>query len=330
MEAGQLMKKFFFLFCGAYVALFASASSARGDDRVVIYSSVEDYRQEYFQEKLDERFPDYEIVIEYIPTGNNAAKLKAEGLETGCDIILGLDVSYAKSLSENFADLSDYDYSEYLDELVPAVKKYMFWDRWSGCIVINPKILAEKGLEVPKSYEDLLKPEYRELIVMPNPKSSGTGYFFLFCLYKAWGADKTFEYFDKLAPNVLQFTASGSGPINALMRGEAAIGFGMTFQAVTQRNSGAPLEITYFKEGAPYNGTVLAIIDGKQNRQPVADVFHFLRNVLLYDDKKLFTPEKIFKNQEIDIPNYPQVPYADMTGIDSEEEKAALLARWTY
>lgn len=325
-----MIKKCFFLFCVVYFALFAPASSAHGDNRVVIYSSLEDYRQEYVHEKLNEHFPDYEIVIEYIPTGNNAAKLKAEGLETECDIVLALDVSYARSLSEFLADLSAYDYSEYLDELVPAVKKYMIWERWSGCIVTNPKILAEKGLEAPKSYEDLLRPEYRELIVMPNPKSSGTGYFFLFCLYKAWGADKTFEYFDKLSPNVLQFTASGSGPINALTRGEAAIGFGMTFQAVTQRNSGAPLEITYFKEGAPYNGDVFAIIEGKQNRQPVVDVFNFLRDVLVYDDKKLFSPEKIFKNQEIDIPNYPQVPYADMTGIDSEEEKAALLARWTY
>ncbi|MDR0764816.1 MAG: extracellular solute-binding protein [Synergistaceae bacterium] len=326
------MKKYFFLFCAVAVCvvLFASASSARDDNRVVIYSSVEDFREEYFYGKLNEKFPDYEIVIEYLPTGNSAAKLKAEGLETECDIVLALDVSYAASLSEFLADLSAYDYSEYLDELVPTVKKYMIWERWSGCIVTNPKILSEKGLEVPKSYEDLLKPEYRELIVMPNPKSSGTGYFFLFCLYKAWGADKTFEYFNKLAPNVLQFTASGSGPINALMRGEAAIGFGMTFQAVTQRNSGAPLEITYFKEGAPYNSSAFAIIDGKQNRQPVMDVFNFLRDVLVYDDKKLFSPEKIFKNQEIDIPNYPRVPYADMTGIDSEEEKAALLAGWTY
>jgi iron(III) transport system substrate-binding protein len=310
--------------------LFASASSASGDNRVVIYSSVEDYRQDYFQEKLNERFPDYEIVIEYLPTGNSAAKLKAEGLETECDIILALDVGYAASLSEFLADLSAYDYSEYLDELVPAVKKYMTWERWSGCIVTNPNVLAEKGLEAPKAYEDLLKPEYRELIVMPNPKSSGTGYFFLFSLAKAWGTDKALEYFDKLAPNVLQFTASGSGPINALMRGEAAIGFGMTFQAVTQRNSGAPLEITYFEEGAPYNSAVFAIIEGKQNRQPVVDVFNFFRDVLVYDDIKLFSPEKIFKNQEMEVPNYPQVPYADMTGIDSEEEKAALLARWTY
>jgi iron(III) transport system substrate-binding protein len=324
------MKKSFSLLCAVFIVFLASVSLAQDDERVVIYSSVEDFREEYFYKRLSEEFPDYEIVIEYLPTGNSAAKLKAEGLATECDIILALDVSYAASLSEFLADLSAYDYSEYLDDLVPAVKKYMTWERWSGCIVTNPKVLAEKGLEAPKSYDDLLKPEYRELIVMPNPKSSGTGYFFLFNLTKAWGTDKTFEYFDKLAPNILQFTASGSGPINALMRGEAAIGFGMTFQAVTQRNSGAPLDITYFKEGAPYNSAVFAIIEGKQNRQPVVDIFNFFRDVLIYDDLKRFSPEKIFKNQEIEIPNYPQVPYADMTGIDSEEEKAALLARWTY
>ncbi|MDR3165205.1 MAG: extracellular solute-binding protein [Synergistaceae bacterium] len=324
------MKKCFSLFCLACVVFWAAVSSAQDDKRVVIYSSVEDFREEYFHKRLNEEFPNYEIVIEYLPTGNHAAKIKAEGLKTECDIFLGLDVSYAASLDKYFANLSSYDYGEYVDELVPANKKYMTWDRWSGCIVTNPQVLESKGLGMPNSYEDLLKPEYKGLIVMPNPRSSGTGYFFLFSLARAWGTDKAFDYFDKLAPNVLQFTTSGSGPINALMHGEAAIGFGMTFQAVTQRNSGAPLEITFFKEGAPYNGTAFGIIEGKQRKQRVLDVFNFLRSTLIYEDKKMYVPEKIFKGQEVDIPNYPQVPYADMTGIDSEEEKAALLAGWTY
>jgi iron(III) transport system substrate-binding protein len=326
----MLKKSVLFVFLIFSLLVFPISSRAGDENRVIIYSMLEDFREEYLSKRLDEKFPDYDIVIEYIPTGNCAAKLKAEGTDTECDIFLALDISYANSIKENFADLSSYDYSEYMDELIPAAKKYMIWERWSGCIVTNPQVLAAKGLPAPKSYEDLLKPEYKGLVSMPNPKTSGTGYFFLFYLAKAWGTDKAFEYFDKLSSNVLQFTTSGSGPIKALVQGEVAIGLGMTFQAVVQRNSGDPLEITFFEEGAPYNGSAFGIIEGKQNKRAVKDVFNFLRDTLIYEDKKLFGPEKIFKKQEITIENYPNVPYADMTGIDSEETKKTLLERWIY
>ena len=84
--------------------------------------------------------------------------------------------------------------------------------------------LEEKNLAVPTSYADLLKPEYKGLVSMPNPKSSGTGYMFLKSLVNAWGEEEAFAYFDQLAENILQFTSSGSGPVNALVQGEAAIG----------------------------------------------------------------------------------------------------------
>ena len=67
--------------------------------------------------------------------------------------------------------------------------------------------LKEKNLSKPTSYEDLLKPEYKGLISMPNPKASGTGYMFLKSLVNEWGEEKTFSYFDKLTPNVLQYTS---------------------------------------------------------------------------------------------------------------------------
>ena len=58
---------------------------------------------------------------------------------------------------------------------------------------------------------------------MPNPRSSGTGYNFLKSLVNAWGEDEAFAYFDRLAENVYQFTSSGSGPVNALVQGEADV-----------------------------------------------------------------------------------------------------------
>lgn len=300
------------------------------DNRVVIYSSCEDYRNEYFAKRLKEQFPDYDVVIEYMPTGNNAAKLLAEGLNTEADIVYDMEYGYMESLEPYFADLSaDYDFSIYLDDLVPASKKYLPEYINSGAIILNTQVMEKNGLDVPTCYADLLKEEYRGLISMPNPKSSGTGYMFLKSLVNAMGEDAAFDYFDQLSENILQFTSSGSGPVNALVQGEAAIGLGMIGQAVVEINKGAPLQILWFDEGCPYTAYACGMIEGKQTRQAVKDVFDFFYTTLTYEDKQFF-PESIYKGKTFEMDNYPQnVPYADMSG-NTADEKTRLLENWEY
>ena len=226
-------------------------------------------------------------------------------------------------------DLSDYDFSKYLEDTVissyftPALRN-------GGAIIVNPEVLAEKGLSKPTCYEDLLKPEYKGLISMPNPKSSGTGYMFLKALVNAMGEQEAFQYFDKLSENILAFTSSGSGPVNALKTKEAAIGLGMTAQTVTAINDGANLEIIFFEEGSPFSLYGQAIIKGKESRQCVKEVFDFLVNTYTEETNKKFFPEQIFKDKVFEVENYPSnIKYADMSN-DTMEEKTRLLDQWNH
>ena len=48
-------------------------------------------------------------------------------------------------------------------------------------------------------------------------------------------------------------------------------------------------------------------------------------------DKEFFSPEKVLKEQENRIENYPEdIRYADMTGIEDIQEKERLLSLWRY
>ena len=307
----------------------ASGGNA-ADNKVVIYSGAEEYRNEYFLKRLNEEFPDYDISIEYMPTGNLAAKLAAEGTDTDMDIFYDLDFSYAGLVEQYLADVSEYDQSIFVDDCKVESGKYIAATRNGGAIIINPDVLAEKGLAEPTSYEDLLKPEYKGLISMPDPKSSGTGYMFVKSLVNAWGEDEAFEYFGKLAENILQFTSSGSGPVNAPVQKEAAIGLGMTAQAVTAINEGANLKILFFEEGSPYSLYGYAMPEGKQNRPAVKAVFDFFYNTLVKEDKELYYPEQVFVDQTNNIENYPtNIKYADMHG-NTTDEKTRLLEKWEY
>jgi iron(III) transport system substrate-binding protein len=316
----------------AGVTAAAVATGTKEDNRVVIYTSTEDFRTEHMQQLLKDKFPAYDIIIQVLSTGNHAAKIKAEGIATEADIILNLETGYLEGLTDVLADLSSFNIAEFLPELVPAHRKYLPWDKSSGAVIFDRKDLESKGLPVPSSYDDLLKPVYKGRLSMPNPKSSGTGYMFLKSLVNARGEDAAFAYFDKFAENVLQFTTSGSGPVNALLQKEAAIGLGMTLTAVQAVNSrGAAFELLFFKEGAPSTTTGMAIIKGKDARPAVREVFDFIITKVVRDDNELYCPEAIFRDSVNKIPNYPKnIPYADMKGIANLAEKERLLAKWKY
>lgn len=326
-------KKIMYLIMALFIIpclLFVTACG-ESKESILIYTSSEDYKIEHMNKCLREKFPDYDITVEYMSTGNHAAKLLAEELSTECDITHDLDYAYLAKLDGKgvLADLSSYNKTIYVDD-VNLSENYIIELRNGGGIILNTSVLSKRGLAEPTSYTDLLKPEYKGLISMPNPKASGTGYMFLKSLVNAWGETEAYSYFDKLTTNILQYTSSGSGPVNALVQGEVAIGLGMLSQAVVEMNEGAPLKIIFFEEGAPYSLYGQSIIKGKETRECVKEVFDYLINEYNYINNELFFPEKIYKDKNYVVTNYPQnIKYADMSN-NSSDEKTRLLDKWTH
>ena len=154
---------------------------------------------------------------------------------------------------------------------------------------------------------------------------------FLYSLVKAWGETEALTYFDGLTSNILAYTSSGSGPVNALVNREVAVGFGMISQAVTKINDGnKDLEILFFEEGAPFNLYGNAIVKGKKQRQAVKDVMDYLDSYYTNESNKQFYPEPVLKGADYQIANFPtDITYADMTG-NNLSAKEALLAKWTH
>lgn len=303
---------------------------------ITIYATCEDVRFENVQKMLTAQFPEYDIRLQYKSTGELAAKLANEGTQTNCDIVFDLENTYMEKLGENLAvldGLPGVDFDVYLSELVPSSHRYIPLIRTSGAIVINEKMLSEKGLSLPTCYDDLLKPEYKGLISMPNPKASGTGYVFYLSMVNSRGQEAALTYFDALASNLSGsgFTSSGAGPIKALKLGTAAIGLCMTWQAVSEINSGADYRICYFEEGAPFNAYSSAIIAGKETDQDIQKVFAYLVSDVTPKDKELFAPEPIYKDKTYTIENFPSdIRYADMTGLQDITVKDKLLDAWKY
>lgn len=297
-------------------------------DRVVIYSSMEEERNQDLKKMVKEEFPDMDVVVQYMATGNCAAKIKNEGTKVEADIVLDLETAHMKDVKDNFADLSDFDTSIYLDG-VNNDSNYLTWTKYTMNLINDNKYFKEHKLNIPKTYDDLLKPEYKGLIAMPDPKTSGTGYGFYLNVVNIMGEDKAIEYFKKLKENMREYTTSGSGPTNLLKQGEIAIAMGMTSQGVHAINEGYDFKIVSLDTGSPYNTTSFGIIKGKETNENVRKVFQWLINDFGKYDKEHYLPDIILKDQDNKVENYPtDLVDADMTGIDSIETKDKLTEKW--
>lgn len=320
------MKKYICLIF-LFILLITTGCSKKAG-QVVIYTSMEENRNKALKEQLAEKFPDKDIVVQYLSTGNSAAKIKNEGTNVEADIVLDLETAHMVDLEDNFADLSSFDTSIYLDG-VNKSNRYLTWTKYTMALVIDKNYFDKHNLSVPKTYDDLLKSEYKNLIAIPDPKTSGTGYAFYLNAVNIMGEDKAIEYFKKLKNNLREFTTSGSGPTNLLKQGEIAIAMGMTSQGVEAINEGYNFKIVSLKTGAPYNTTSFGIIKGRENKENVREVFEWLMNDFGKYDKEYFLPDKILKKQEVKVKNYPtNLKDAKMDGIDSVSVKQDLISKW--
>lgn len=332
--------------------LSVGALTGCGNNKTIyIFTAHEENRIQLYNKELKTHFPDYNIQVVSKTTGALMSELQASGTNTQCDIFVGIEITNAEILlkgNENlFADLSDYDTSHYVDEVLQyqndtilgdlstrkGHKKYHIQDKEAGCIVYSKSLCGDN---VPTSYNDLLDASYKGKIIMPNPKSSGTGYYFYNGLVSTLGKNEAISYFNSLNDNVKEWSSSGSGPVKGVDKKEIAVGLGMHFQAVEYANKNSDIGITYFSEGSPYTLYTMGMINGKQNRPEVKEVYDYFFSHVNYLDNSEIVPETIYKPEFAKAPTVANwkspsdygVDYTSMRNLLDPNFKQELLDAW--
>jgi iron(III) transport system substrate-binding protein len=129
----------------------------------------------------------------------------------------------------------------------------------------NSELLASRGVTAPTCWKDLTDPQYRGLVQIPNPNSSGTAYTMLATLVQLLGEDEAFDYLAALSRNIGTYTVSGAAPVKAAARGETGIGISFIHDAVTQKLAGAPMVIVAPCEGTGYEIGAVSIVKGARH-----------------------------------------------------------------
>lgn len=158
----------------------------------------------------------------------------------------------------------------YCSPRMPELRDFMR-DPIGGCRVlglyagplgwaVNEELLKKQGKPIPRTWEDLAKPEYTGLIAVANPNTSGTAYTMLVTILQIFGEEKGWNYLARLHKNVAQYTKSGSAPGQLAGRGEVAIAIVFLHDAVLFAEEGFPVKPTSPADGTGYEVGGLSLI----------------------------------------------------------------------
>ncbi|WP_432806512.1 putative 2-aminoethylphosphonate ABC transporter substrate-binding protein [Lederbergia lenta] len=256
-----------------------SVSAGEGPaGELTVYTAIEEELIPLYLESFKEKYPDIDLKIVRDSTGIMTAKLLAEGENTEADVIWGLAASSLLTL-DNKDMLKEYS-PKGAENIKEAFKDKNDPLKWTGNaaymtgIVVNTTELKKMDLPIPKTYEDLLNPEYKGLLVMPHPASSGTGYLTVNAWLQMMGEAEGWAYMDKLHRNIGTYTHSGSKPAKMAATGEFPIALTLVYTAVQMKESGAPVEIVLPEEGLGWDVEANALINkSNQESEELAKVF---------------------------------------------------------
>jgi len=122
-------------------------------------------------------------------------------------------------------------------------------DVYAAVVCYNTVEGQKRGIPPPRTWADLAKPVYKGQITMPNPASSGTGFFDVSAWLQTMGEQGGWKYMDALHENIAQYTHSGSKPCRQAGAGEFVVGISFDFRGNDVKQKGAPVELIFPTEG---------------------------------------------------------------------------------
>lgn len=237
-----------------------------GAAELTVYTALEADLLPVYEKSFNAEHPDIKINWVRDSTGVITAKLLAEADNPQADVVLGtaatsLLLLKSEGLLEGYAPKGmDKLDPRFIDEDQPPA--WVGSDAWSAALCVNKVEMEKRGLAIPASWADLTKPEYKGLIVMPNPASSGTGYLDVSAWLQMMGADKGWAYMDALNQNIATYVHSGSKPCTLAASGEYPIGISFEYRAAKLEADGAPIVAVIPSEGIGWEMEASGIIAG--------------------------------------------------------------------
>ncbi len=246
------------LLAGAATAAWAQKTE------LLVYTALETDQLKAYTESFVKTNPNIELKFVRDSTGVITAKILAEKANPQADVILGvaassMEIFKAEGMLAPYAPNGFQNLTRtYSDKANPP--SWVGQDVFAAVVCYNTVEGQKKGIPKPESWQDLLKPVYKGQITMPNPASSGTGFFDVSAWLQMYGEQGGWKYMDGLHENIAQYTHSGSKPCRQAGAGEFVVGISFDFRGNDVKQKGAPVELVFPKEGLGWDIEAAGIV----------------------------------------------------------------------
>ncbi|WP_027624867.1 putative 2-aminoethylphosphonate ABC transporter substrate-binding protein [Clostridium lundense] len=307
------MKKLISIILSSFmIGLILSGCSNKGNDtEITVYTAVEDNLIQDYIEGFNKKYSNIKVNIVRGSTGEVTSKLLAEKDRPAADVVWGLAASSLIVLDEE--GILKPCKAEGIDRINPKFidnkNKEPHWiglSLWTNAITINLEEAKERNATTPNSYEELLKPEYKNQISMPNPASSGTGFMFVSCIIQSLGEKNGWEYLDKLNGNIRVYEHSGMGPIKSTEMGEQLIGLGMGGESLVEEKKHKQIKTYFPKEGLAWDIDGIAVINKEYINEGVKKFVEYILSDETMTIEAKSRNRIVTLKQPISIDGYPK------------------------
>ena len=305
-------------------------------EEILVYTALEDDEIPGYLEDFKAKHPDITVKIVRDSTGVITAKFLAEKDNPQADVIWGTAAT-SLMLAQQAGLLEAYAPKD-LDKVRPTMRDAATPPSWVGIkawmtgFCVNTIERDAKKLPMPASFADLIKPEYKGLLVMPNPASSGTGFLTVSAILQLKGEEEGWKYLDALHENMAQYTHSGSKPCKMAGSGETVIGLSFGYRGIMQKQKGEPVDTVFPAEGSGWDVEANALVK-KAAIKPAARTFlnwAISQSVMgLYG--KVYPVTAYASGQPVPA-GYPAEPEKQMIKNDFDwaaKNRDRILAEWT-
>lgn len=253
-------------------------------------------------------------------------KVRLEGKSTECDVILGITDDIADK-AYDLLESYDSPYIQTIDERYrfDAQNRLIPYDYGAFAFVYD----TESNIEVPTCLADLTKDQYKDKVILIDPRTSSVGTGLMMWTYNALG-DQWLSWWKTMTENALTTASGWSSGYGLFTEGEAPIVISYTTSPVyhVMWEDTTRYQALLFTDGHEATIEAVGIVKGTKHRSEAEAFIDFLLTNAQVD---LANANSMYPvNSEITLPaayDYAPVPEKIYTG--SSEKASELLKLWT-
>lgn len=216
-------------------------AQAKKEGRVTWYTTVSIPESKQFMDMFEKQYPFIKVDLLRSGSGPLVNRIVNEysAKNYSADVLHGMSSRGAYTILKQKNILGRYESPEHKNLPAELKDKAGYWaSTFQNTFVLAYNTRNVKPSDVPRSYDDLLKPIWKGRQIFNETDN----FEWFDGLLKFWGKEKGLAYFRRLAAQDQIFQRGARGRIQLVAAGEAPLAFGYGPHAQSYVNQGAPIE----------------------------------------------------------------------------------------